>query len=299
MKQRKEGKQMSNYSFIMSQGLFSHKDALTIPYEERAVQFGDGVYEVIRVYDGRPYLMKEHIDRLYRSLEAIKIDLTIDNPTLTQLLVDLLEKNNMTSDGHIYLQVSRGSAPRTHVFPEKTVPNIYAYVKDTPRHMDKLENGVHTIILPDERWDNCYIKSLNLLPNVLAKQTAAENNCYEAILHRDGVVTECGSSNIFLVKDGKIYTHPTTNHILNGCVRMAVERFTTNLNIPFINEAFTIDDINDADEIFLTSSMSEVLPVVQVDGKQVANGKPGTITRQLQKAYNTDAQIEGTKKAIS
>jgi len=290
---------VSKYSIIMTQGLFAHKDALSFPYEERAVQFGDGVYEVIRVYEGRPYLMKEHIDRLYRSLDAVRIHLSIDKDALTQLLSRLLEKNNMIEDGQIYLQVSRGSAKRSHVFPETTEPNIFAYVEKNPRHLDKLENGVHTITLPDERWNNCHIKSLNLLPNVIAKQTALENNCYEAILHRDNIVTECGSSNIYLVKNGNIYTHPTTNHILKGCVRMAVERFTKDLDIPFIEEAFTLNDIQDADEMFLTSSTSEVLPVVQVDSHKVADGEPGPITRQIQNAYYADAQIEGTKQVTT
>ena len=288
---------MSKYPIILSQESFAHKDALLFPYEERGIQFGDGVYEVIRVYEGNPYLMEEHIDRLYRSLAAIRIQINLDKTTLTQLLHDLIERNNMSVDGLIYLQVTRGSAVRTHVFPNDVEPNLFAYVESQPRHFDKLENGVQTITLPDERWANCYIKSLNLLPNVLAKQTAAENNCYEAILHRDGIVTECGSSNIYLVKDGNIYTHPTTNRILNGCVRMAIKRFADQLHIPFIEEAFSLDDINQADEMFLTSSMSEVLPVTQVDKQQIADGKPGSITRQLQEAYYEDAKIESTKQA--
>jgi len=275
----------------MTQGSFAHKDALLFPYEERGLQFGDGVYEVIRIYKGKPYLMTEHIERLYRSLEAIRITIKQDQNTLTALLETLLEKNTMKEDGLIYLQVTRGSVARNHVFPKNVEPNILAYVEDKSRPFDNLRNGVHTITLPDERWSNCYIKSLNLLPNILAKQTAAENNCYEAILHRDGIVTECGSSNIYLVKDGSIYTHPTTKGILNGCVRMAISRFTQNLDIPFIEEAFSIDDITEADEMFLTSSMSEVLPVVQVDGVKVADGQPGPITRQLQEAYNADAKL--------
>ena len=287
---------MSKHPIILTQGSFAHKDALLFPYEERGIQFGDGVYEVIRIYEGNPYLMEEHIDRLYRSLAAIRIQINLDKATLTQLLLDLIKRNNMSVDGLIYLQVTRGSAVRTHTFPDDVEPNLFAYVESQPRHLDKLENGVHTITLPDERWANCYIKSLNLLPNVLAKQTAAENNCYESILHRDGTVTECGSSNIYLVKDGNIHTHPTTNHILNGCVRMATKRFADNLQIPFIEEAFSLDDIKGADEIFLTSSMSEVLPVTQVDGNKVANGEPGLITRQLQEAYYQDAKIEGSKQ---
>lgn len=290
---------MSNYSIIMTQGSFAHKDSLLVPYEERAVQFGDGVYEVIRVYDGKPYLLEEHIERLYRSLDAIRIKLNIDYPTLIKLLQDLLEKNNMSSDGNIYLQVSRGSAPRAHVFPENTEPNIFAYVYDQTRHLEKLVNGVHAISLPDERWANCHIKSLNLLPNILAKQTAQENSCYEAILQVDGKVTEGSSSNIYLVKDGNIYTHPATKSILHGCVRMAVERFSHQLNIPFNEEAFTIEDISSADELFLTSSTSEVIPIVKVDNHAVADGKVGEITKKLQEAYNIDAGIEHREQVTS
>src|SRR5699024_2429412 len=136
---------------------------------------------------------------------------------------------------------------------------------------------------------NCYIKSLNLLPNVLAKQAAAEEGCYEAIQHIDGLVTECASSNVFLVKDSKVFTHPATHRILNGCVRMAVKDFCEELNIPFIEEAFTLDDIDEADELFLTSSNSEVSPIIEVAGKTVQDGKPGPISKQLQEAYEKDA----------
>src|SRR5699024_11111473 len=160
-----------------------------------------------------------------------------------------------------------GSGTRIHTFPENMEPNLYAYIQKQARPHDLLTNGAKAITLADERWNNCYIKSLNLLPNVLVKQTAAEQGCYEGIQHIDGMVTECGSSNIFLVKDGNIYTHPATHRILNGCVRMAVKGFCEDLSIPFIEEAFTLDDINDADEMFLTSSNSEVMPVVEVDGK--------------------------------
>lgn len=286
---------MSKYPIIMTQGKFMHKDSLTFPYEERGLQFGDGVYEVIRIYDGRLYLLEEHTERLFRSLDAIKINIDQTKAEIEALLTELVKRNNMEEDGIIYLQVSRGSAPRVHTFPEDIEPNIYAYLGAQARLTKGLESGVRTIVLPDERWQNCYIKSLNLLPNVLAKQTAAEKGCYEAILHLDGVVTECGSSNVFLVKDGKIYTHPATDRILKGCVRMAVERFAKELNIPFIEEPFTVDDIQHADEMFLTSSISEVLPIVEVDQKQINDGKPGEITRKLQKAYEIDAKLTAEK----
>src|SRR5690625_592399 len=286
---------MSMYPIIMSQGKFTHKDSLQFPFEERGLQFGDGVYEVIRIYNGKLYLLDEHIDRFYRSMEAIRIQITHTKSELITLLQKLISRNNMKQDGYIYLQIPRGYAASIYTLPDNIEPNMYAYLENHARNLEGIQNGVHVITLPDERWENCYIKSLNLLPNVLAKQTALEKGCYEAILHLDGRVTECGSSNVFLVKDGKIYTHPATNRILKGCVRMAVERFANDLDIPFIEEAFTVNDISDADELFLTSSLSEVLPIIEVDQEQVADGKPGEISRKLQKAYEQDAQITFAK----
>lgn len=282
---------MSIYPIIMTQTDFIHRDNLKYPFEERGLQFGDGVYEVIRIYNGTYYLFEEHVNRLFRSAEAVKIEALFTKEELKKLLLDLLKRNEMTTDGKVYLQLTRGSAPRDHVFPENVSANFYAYVQDLPRNTQNLKNGVGTIIQRDVRWENCYIKSLNLLPNVLAKQAAKENGCYEAILHKDGIVTECSSSNAYLVKDGKIYTHSTTKGILHGCVRMAVEKFAHELNIPFIEESFTLENIKSADELFLTSSTSEVLPIVKVDGNQVGDGKPGKITRLLQKSYEEDANI--------
>ncbi|MBP1970135.1 D-alanine transaminase [Virgibacillus natechei] len=285
---------MSIYPIILTQSRFTHRDELTYPYEERGLQFGDGVYEVVRIYNGAYYLLEEHIDRLYRSAEAIKIELTVSKEELTNNLIKLLVQNDMTVDGKLYLQLTRGSAPRDHVFPVDTPANMYAYIQDLPRNIKNLETGVSATTEHDARWDYCYIKSLNLLPNVLAKQTAKENGCYEAILHKDGFVTECSASNVYLVKNGTIYTHPTTTKILHGCVRMRIEKFVDDLAIPFNEEGFTIEDISNADELFLTSSTSEVTPIIKVDNKQIADGKPGKITKQLQKAYEEDAAIKDT-----
>ncbi|MFD1849942.1 D-amino-acid transaminase [Oceanobacillus bengalensis] len=282
---------MSVYPIIMTQSKFAHKESLSYPYEERGLQFGDGIYEVVRIYEGKYYLFEEHVDRLFRSAEAIKLVLPFNKEELSNLLLELLKRNNMETNGKLYLQATRGSAPRDHVFPVDVLPNIYAYIQDQPRKTNTLEKGVNAITHRDMRWENCYIKSLNLLPNVMAKQVASENNCYEAILHRDGIVTECSSSNVYLVKDGKVYTHPTTKNILHGCVRMAIERFTEELGIPLIEEAFSLEDIQTADELFLSSSTSEITPIVKVDDLQIKDGNPGKVTRQLQSAYENDANI--------
>ncbi|RLL44954.1 D-amino-acid transaminase [Oceanobacillus piezotolerans] len=283
---------MTVYPIIMTQSKFTHKDSLRYPYEERGMQFGDGIYEVIRIYQGNYYLFDEHIERLFRSADAIKLTLPYDQSELRNLLLQLIKRNNMNKDGKLYLQVTRGSAPRDHIFPEGVLPNIYAYIQDQPRNLETLEHGVSAITHRDIRWENCYIKSLNLLPNVMAKQEANEKNSYEAILHRNGIVTECSSSNVYMVKDGSIYTHPATNQILHGCVRMAIERFADELGIPFVEDAFSVEDIHLADELFLSSSTSEVTPIISVDRVQIKDGKPGSITKQIQEAYEVDANIK-------
>jgi len=289
---KREANNLSVYPIILSQKQFAHKDELTYPFEERGLQFGDGVYEVIRIYEGRTHLLEEHVERLFRSAEAIHLSLDYTVDELVKTLEKLITENKMTSDGKIYLQVTRGSARRDHVFPDESVePNVYAYIEDLPRNLASLQSGVSTITHEDIRWDLCHIKSLNLLPNVLAKQAAKEQGSFEAILHENGTVTEASSANVFLIKDGKIYTHPATEKILRGCVRMKVFELAENLDLPLIEESFTIEDIQQADEMFLTSTTAEVMPIVKVDDIQIANGTPGEITRKLQAAYEEDAQI--------
>ncbi|WP_188456710.1 D-amino-acid transaminase [Virgibacillus oceani] len=287
---------MSIYPIMLSQTKFIQRDKLNYPFEERGLQFGDGVYEVIRIYSGNYYLLNEHITRLFRSAEAVKINLPFTKEEISSLLMDLLKENNVTTDAKVYLQATRGSAPRDHVFPLDVAANVYAYVQPLPRNVELLGSGVSTITHRDTRWENCYIKSLNLLPNVLAKQEAKEQGCYEAILHKDGFVTECSASNVYLVKDGAIHTHPIRKNILHGCVRISVEKFANDLKIPFMENGFSIEDIGAADELFLTSSTSEIMPIIQVDGNLVADGKPGNITKQLQTEYERDAHISSAHK---
>ncbi|WP_181349291.1 D-amino-acid transaminase [Thalassobacillus sp. CUG 92003] len=282
---------MSVKPFVLTENDFCKNDELTYPFEERGLQFGDGVYEVIRIYEGHYYLLNEHVDRLYRSADAIKINVPFKKQQLIEQLHKLLEKNQVAEDAKVYLQLTRGSAARDHTFPVGVDPNFYAYVQDFPRKREWMDQGVSAIIHDDVRWDLCYIKSLNLLPNVLAKQTAMEEGSFEAILHKNGTVTECSSSNVYLVKNGHVYTHPAKENILHGCVRMRVEQFCKDLGIPFIEEAFQVEDIQLADEIFLTSSTAEVMPIVKVDGKLINGAKPGPITQTLQQAYEQDAGI--------
>ncbi|GEN53047.1 D-amino-acid transaminase [Halobacillus faecis] len=282
---------MTIHDHILTEKDFVKQDTLKYPFEERGLQFGDGIYEVIRVYNGNYYLIDEHIDRLYRSASAVKIDVPYKKEEMYERLDELLKKNGIDGDAKVYLQITRGSAPRDHAFPDQTQANLYAYVKDLPRPYSFLRDGVSAITQEDVRWDWCYIKSLNLLPNVLAKQTAKEQGCYEAILHKNGEVTECSSSNVYFVRQGKVYTHPAKKNILHGCVRMRVEAFCESENIDFIEEAFRVEDLAYADELFLSSSTSEIMPILEVDGQTIGDGLPGDVTRKLQKCYESDAHI--------
>ncbi|CDQ21164.1 D-alanine transaminase [Halobacillus karajensis] len=282
---------MAIYNHILTENDFVEQNTLKYPFEERGLQFGDGIYEVIRVYKGNYYLIDEHVERLYRSAAAVKIAVPYRKEDLYQRLDELLKKNDVDGDASVYLQITRGSAPRDHAFPYQTNANLYAYVKDLSRPLEFLREGVTAITQEDVRWDWCYIKSLNLLPNVLAKQAAKESGSYEAILHKNGEVTECSSSNVYFVRDGKVYTHPAKKNILHGCVRMRVEAFCKEENIEFIEEAFRIEDLPNAEELFLSSSTSEVMPLLKVDGQKIGDGRPGPITRKLQQCYEKDANI--------
>ncbi|OQP06943.1 D-amino-acid transaminase [Geobacillus sp. 46C-IIa] len=274
---------------LTERGIFRYEQ-VTYPMEERGLQFGDGVYEVVRLYSGAYVWLQEHLDRLYRSAAAIRLSVPFAPEELSERLEQLRRMNDVREDAILYLQVTRGSFPRSHTFPAENRPNLYAYIQPMARKTDEMAHGVHATLTKDVRWEYCYIKSLNLLPNVLAKQEAAERGAFEAILHRDGVVTEGSSSNIFLVKDETVYTHPATERILNGIVRTKVKQFCGELGIPFIEKAFLVHDLAGADELFLTSTTSAITPIVQVDDITIGDGRPGAVTKSLQAVYQKATQ---------
>lgn len=282
---------MTNYFLFNGEFKPFIEGEAVLPIDERATNFGDGVYEVIKIYNGSYYLMEEHLDRLYRSLKLIRIDF-IQRDTMRQLLFDLLEKNNFNRSGHVYFQVSRGSAPRGHLFPENVQPNLTAYLVSAERPYPTMTAGVNAITVEDIRWKHCDIKSLNLLPNILAKQTAHEQGCYEAIQIRDGLVSEGSSSNIFVVKNGIYHTHPNCNLILPGIVKRRLLELCERDGVKVVEEAFTPEFLKDADEIFLSSSTSEITPIINVDGSPIGSGKPGPYTRKIQTMYANDAGVD-------
>lgn len=276
--------------FAIFNGKLINRNEAKVDIEDRGYQFGDGIYEVIRVYNGKMFTVGEHLERFGKSAASIGIRLPFTAVQLTGMLEELIEKNNLQI-GIIYMQITRGVAPRVHNFPsEDVVPSLVAYTKDMPRPQEGLEKGVRTVLTEDIRWLRCDIKSLNLLGNILAKQKAVENGCYEAIQHRGQDVTEGSSSNVFIVKNGVVSTHQSDNLILKGITKDVILQLCSVNDIPVEERTFTLNELADADEVFLSSTTSEVMPIVELDGSKVGDGVPGPITRKLQQLFVAEIQ---------
>lgn len=257
----------------------------TKPYielEERGLQFGDGVYEVIRIYKGTLHLLDPHLTRLYRSMDELELTLPFSKADLITLLYKLIENNRFQEDGIIYLQVSRGVQARSHAFSGNITPTVYAYLTTKERPALWIEYGIRAISEPDTRWLRCDIKSLNLLPNVLAYTKAERKGCKEALLVRNGIVTEGSRTNFFLVKNETLYTHPANHLILNGIIRQYILSLANKLQIPVQEELFGIRDVYNADECFFTGTTVEILPMTHLDGTPIQTGQVGPITKLLQ-----------------
>lgn len=271
--------------YILLNGEFKQKNEVSIDFEDRGYQFGDGVYEVIRVYNGTFFAMKEHMERFVRSANEIKIALPLSEEELSVKLNELLLKNQV-QDGAVYMQITRGVTGRKHLFPGKDVkPQIVAYPIPCSKPVSEQEKGIKLHLMEDVRWLRCDIKSLNLLGNVLAKQEAFEKGAYEALLHRSEHITEGSSSNFYGIRDGVVYTHPANNLILNGITRMKVVELCEKNGLKLIEEMIKVEDLVNLDEAFITSTTSEVIPVIEVDSTKVGKGVPGPITRELQRLF--------------
>lgn len=267
-------------------GQFLPKDAARISPDDRGFLFADGVYEVVRVYDGRLFRAKEHWQRLARSLDALKIR-GADNVDFQTISETLLDRNQLRSgDAIIYLQITRGVAPRKHYFPDPAVPpTVYGYAApfDPPRA--KWDAGIKVITTSDIRWMRCDIKTVSLLPNALAAQQAREQGADEALFIRDGALTEGSHSNCAAVVRGELVTYPLCHYILGGISRDAVLELCRKLKITVREVPVLEPELRSVDELMLLGTTTEVMPVVQVNDWRVGNGKPGPVTRRLQQAF--------------
>jgi D-alanine transaminase len=266
-------------------GSYVPSDRAQLSALDRGFVFGDGVYEVWRVVNGRLFEAERHRDRLERGLRELRIGPPdgADADGLRTIAERLLHENGLL-EGHatFYVEVTRGTAPRTHQFPPTgTRPTIFAYTaRFKPIDHDR-RNGVRAITRPDIRWLRCDIKTVQLLPNVLAKQAAVEAGAFEAIFIRDGVATEGTHSNLFAVLDGVLRTHPANNLILPGVTRDIVLDLAREQGIPAREEPVREGELRKCEELFFTGTTTDVLPVVRVDDFVVGNGKPGRIAGVL------------------
>ena len=262
------------------------EDARISP-SDRGFLFADGVYESIRTYSGKLFKFDEHLNRLKRSLSEIRIKFEkLDE--LEKIISQLAEINNLTAkDFLVYIQITRGvSYPRKHSFPSaKEQPTIFISVSKLDENTAKQQKGVKVILLEDLRWLRCDIKSVSLLPAVLANQKAIESNAVEAVLYRKDLITEGSHTNFFGIDNGKVVTAPKSNLILSGITREIVIGLCKKLKIKVEEEFIKLNELNKYEEFFITSTTKEIFPVVRVDDRIVGSGKPGDITKKLQAAF--------------
>ncbi len=249
---------------------------------DRGFLFGDGIYEVIPSYSGHLFHFSEHMERLENSLSSIRLVNPYDRAQWLEILTPLLDTSR---DQSIYLQITRGvDSKRDHTFPEKTSPTVFVMCSNIVPFA-KLDSGVKAISVDDSRWELCNVKATTLLANILLRQQAVEKGCAEAILVKDGYVTEGTASNIFAVIDGILITPPQGHEILPGITRNVILDIAKKNNIPYSEDIISLDALQTASEIWLTSSTREIIPVVQLDNEIIADGKPGPLWQTMNRLF--------------
>lgn len=273
-------------SIVYLNGRFMPAEEAHIPVLDRGFLFGDGVYEVIPAYGGRLFRLEPHLQRLDNSLAGIRIDNPLGRHDWQTVLESLLERNG-GGDQSVYLQVTRGVAPkRDHAFPANVTPTVFLSTNPMPPLADDAyDDGLSAITLNDIRWELCNIKAITLLPNVLLRQQAVEAGCAEAILIRHGEATEGAASNLFIVEGDTLITPPTGPQLLPGITRDLVLELARANDIPCREEAIPEARLRNADEVWLTSSTKEIIPVTRLDDTQVGLGRPGPVWRRLRALY--------------
>ena len=271
------------------EGEFVPLSEAKVSVTDRGFVFADGVYEVIAVYHGRAFRLEEHLVRLAASANAIHLLLPVDHSDLKNIIETGLEKSGF-QEAQVYLQATRGAAPRSHAFPSEVKSNLVVTFRPLhPVSEEIRQQGVSVITTKEIRWNRCDIKSIALLPNVLAKQKAIEEGAFEAIwMTPEGIVHEGAASNLFVVRDGEVRTPPKSEKILSGITREVVLQCALELDLPVSETTLRIEEVLQAEEVFLTSTTMEVMGVVKMDGKTLGKGTVGPITRQLNEALRKE-----------
>ena len=274
-------------------GAFLRQDAAGISPDDRGFVFGDGVYEVIRTYSGRPFMLPEHLDRLERSLAAVRIELP-DRHMLEQTVLQALDANDSAhADAMVYVQITRGEAQRAHPFPSPAVPpTIYMAVSGAPDCARVQAEGARLVTLSDFRWSRCDIKTIALQANVLALQHARERGADECLFVRDGMLTEGSHTNFFGILNGVVRTHPATNHILAGITRACVLDICRQEDIACAETPLAETELTGLEEAFISATSYEVTPIVAINSLAVGDGQPGPVTRRLQERFRAITRAE-------
>jgi len=265
-------------------------DQARVSVFDRGFLLGDGVYEVIPVYAGLPFRLTQHLQRLQRSLDGVRMQNPHSDEKWSTIINKLVTENG-GGDQAIYLQVTRGVAPRDHVFPEGVEPTAFVMSNPIkPLPVSYKQDGIKAITVEDIRWSQCDIKAITLLPNSLLRQKAQDVGAQEALLIRDGFMTEGSASNSYAVLDGVLYTAPKDEKVLPGITRDLILELAEKAGIDYREQAVSETDLLKAEEIWISSSTREVLPVTTLDDKPVANGKPGPIWQQIDALYQRHKQ---------
>lgn len=269
---------------VFLNGDFLPADEACISVLDRGFIFGDGVYEVIPVYGGRLFRLEHHLGRLDHSLEGIRLENPLPHARWHGILKDLV-KHNGGGDQSLYVQVTRGPARRDHAFPRDVKPTVFAMSSPLSAPSPELCEGISAVTLEDIRWKLCNIKAIALLPNILLRQQALDQGAAEAIMTRDGEVTEGAAANVFLVRNGTVVTPPKSNLLLPGITRDLVVELCARHRLPCEERPIDEEELFSADELWVTSSTKEVVPVTRLNGAPVGTGVPGPVWKQMVQLY--------------
>lgn len=262
-------------------GAFLPIEECKVSVLDRGFIFGDAIYELIPVYNKKPFYLQSHLNRLKRSLDQVQINNPNDDAGWLELIDRLIDHSGLDKLS-VYIQVTRGVAPRDHAFPANVTPTVFAMTNAWPPINDDMYvKGLAAVTVPDMRWGRCDIKVTSLLANVLKKQEAVTGAAQEAIFIRDGYVLEGSATNVFVVKDSKVNTAPKNNMILPGITRDVVVDLLNENNIPLTEEAVTKEQLFEADEVWITSSTKECVPVTTIDAKPIGDGQPGELWKKV------------------
>jgi D-alanine transaminase len=275
---------MTTQPVVYLNGRYVPKGEAMIPVEDRGFIFGDGIYEVVRAIEGDLFGWDAHMARLADGLAGLRISSRGAEPASLRATCERLIADNGLAKGEatVYLQVSRGSCARVHHFPNPEVSTtVYAAASPFKPNLAMREQGAKGITYPDQRWARCDLKTVNLLGAVLARQAASEAGAYEAILHRDGMVTEGAATNVFLVVGGVLRTYPLSNYILPGITRAVIMELAREARMPIDLRPVPFREVFDVDELFVCGTTTDVQPIVELDGRPIADGKPGEMTTKL------------------